>query len=342
MATCKGKPVLYLDSRANIEDEAALSGVWRGRTYSSSSREVYILSPIDAIKNKIKSSKGSLKQGDTCYFGKSSEFPRFKLQDSGFKRCIKIEKANCVVIGDLKGWEYNDYTFLEDELNIYCVYAAYTSYIRCNNKAKKAEWDNDWFQYMVNHKLFYGNELHKIYSGKYTCFSKDTGDDVENIMNGTYTNLITDEELDHAVNQNFDLITEEDITSICEMLDSPDTSTQGLGLKMLSGYNVQATPLTIRTMLGIRPHLARLSEWKSVGVQQVISSIELTSFGNFPTNIYHLLQPGKLHDYTDYDKSLCKHLYLIAIRQVMDKAIKTMDDTGVLSIFGLNVAYEIT
>lgn len=161
-------------------------------------------------------------------------------------------------------------------------------------------------------------------------------------MNGTYTNLITDEEVDKAINQGFDLITEDDISSICDMLDSPDTSTQGLGLKMLSGYNVQATPLTIRTMLGIRPHLARLSEWKSVGVQQVVNSINLTSFGSFPSNIYGLLKPSKLGEYTDYDKNLCKRLYLIAIKQMMDSAVDSIEKTGVLSVFDLKVNYEIT
>lgn len=342
MATCKGKTVLFFRYDANIEDEAALSNIWNTRVYYSSVKDHFILSPLDAIKAKVKSCKGTIKPGDVLYFGKSSNFPRFKLQNSEYKRCIKIDKANCVVLGDISGYQDNGYTFLEDEEYIYCVKPSFTGHIRCGNGAKRAEWQNDWFKYIVNHKLFYGANIQIIYSGYYSYFSKDIGEDVENIMNGTYTNLITDEEVDKAINQGFDLITEDDISSICDMLDSPDTSTQGLGLKMLSGYNVQATPLTIRTMLGIRPHLARLSEWKSVGVQQVVNSINLTSFGSFPSNIYGLLKPSKLGEYTDYDKNLCKRLYLIAIKQMMDSAVDSIEKTGVLSVFDLKVNYEIT
>lgn len=36
----------------------------------------------------------------TLYFHKSAIFPRYKLQDSLFKRCIKIEKADYIVISN--------------------------------------------------------------------------------------------------------------------------------------------------------------------------------------------------------------------------------------------------
>ena len=37
-----------------------------------------------------------------CYFDSSSKFPRFKLMESKFKRCIKPEKATVGIIGDVK------------------------------------------------------------------------------------------------------------------------------------------------------------------------------------------------------------------------------------------------
>ena len=139
MATCKGKPVLFLSSRPNIEDEAALSNVWTNYSYHYNSKDCFVLSPLDAIKAKIKSCRGTLKSGDTLYFSKSSEFPRFKLQGSEYKRCIKLDKADCVVVGGLTGNQDNSYVFLEDELNIYCVRPYYTTMVKCSNSAKRAE-----------------------------------------------------------------------------------------------------------------------------------------------------------------------------------------------------------
>ena len=92
-------------------------------------------------------------------------------------------------------------------------------------------------------------------------------------MNGVYKAIASDTNLDKAINMNFDVITEEDLKSITDLLDSPDQSSQAIGLKMLGAYNINDIPLTIRTLLGFRNYLGSLPEWKSVGVRNTLTTI---------------------------------------------------------------------
>lgn len=342
MYTCNGKRVLSLRYNANIEDKAALSNVWEDYGYRGSTYTIFLKSAADLAKT-VKASKGNLQPKQTLYFGKTSEFPRFKLSESDFKRCIKIEKADIVVIGDLEFNQDNVDCVLEDEEYIYILDSwRAKNYVRCRDSRKKAAWDQDYVKYIKDNELFYGTSIEKVYSGTISIATKDVAFDLENIMNGVYKNIVNDKDLDSAINKNFDSLEVEDLTAICDMLDSSDRTTQGLGLKMLCGYNINDVVLTVRTMLGTRPHLSSCSEWTSVGVQQVLKTIKWRGFGNFPLNMYNVVQPGDNSQvYTEHDKSLCREVYMIAAKQYMDNAINTLNNTGILSTFGVNVTYEI-
>ena len=342
MYTCNGKKVLGLRYNANIEDKAALSNIWEDFGYRGSNVSIFLKSAADIAKI-VKVAKGSLQAKQTLFFGKTSKFPRFKLSESDFKRCIKIEKADTVVVGDLDFTQDNVDNVLEDEEYIYIIdnWRA-KNYVRCRDSRKKAAWDQDCVKYIKDNDLFYGSSIEKIYSGTISIASKEVAFDLENILNGIYKNVITDKELDTAINKNFDSLDVEDLTAICDMLDSSDRTTQGLGLKMLCGYNINDVVLTVRTMLGTRPHLSSCSEWTSVGVQQVLKTIKWRGFGNFPLNMYNVVQPGDNSQvYSEHDKSLCREVYMIAAKQYMDNAINTLNNTGILSTFGVNVTYEI-
>lgn len=340
--TCNGKKVLSLKYNANIEDKAALSNIWDDYGYRGSSYTIFLKSAQEIAKI-VKAAKGTLQPKQTLFFGKTSEFPRFKLSESDFKRCIKIEKADIVVIGDLDFSQDNIDCVLEDEEYIYILdnWRA-KNYIRCRDRIKKAAWDQDPVQYIKDNELFYGTSINKVYSGTISTASKNVAFDLENIINGTYKAIVNDKDLDSMINKNFDVLDIEDLTSICDMLDSSDRTTQGLGLKMLCGYNINDVVLTVRTMLGTRPYLSACSEWNSVGVQQVLKTIKWRGFGNFPLNMYNVVQPGDNSQvYSEHDKSLCKEVYMIAAKQYMDNTINTLNNTGILSTFGVNVTYEI-
>lgn len=342
----RGKPVLFLKYNAAMEDEACLSNIWsEDKRWHSRTFEVYVEGTLSDIKKKVVGSKGTLTQNGTLFFGKSSTFPRFKLGDSGFKRCIKVDKADNVVVGSITGTNYGQLEFYEDEEHIYEVSNLRANYISdrsFRDASKRAAFKLDPIKYVKDHHLFYGANFTPCYQGEITSFNKDCGEDVVNILNGTYKNLIMDNEVDKAVNNTFDTITAEDLKGICDMLDSPDQTTQGLGLKMLFGYNVQDTPLTVRTLLGLREKLGNLNEWKGVGVQQVLSSIGWKGFGQFPSRLYNILPEAKdFSKYTEYDKNLVKDIYIRAAKAYMDSAMRQVNNTGIPALFNLNIVYDV-
>ena len=74
------------------------------------------------IKTKIKSLISPIQDGQTLFFGKTSDFPRFKLSESTLKRCIKIDKADLVIIGKrLESRSETCTEMYEDELHYYVL-----------------------------------------------------------------------------------------------------------------------------------------------------------------------------------------------------------------------------
>ena len=283
MITYKNKPVLLLRSGCNLGDEAVLNNIWVSGNYPFRESYKYSIYPAtkSAVNAKLKTLVSTLTPNATLYFSASSEFPRFKLADTGYKRCIKIEKADLIVMGKLDLNQCDNCYLFEDEEHFYLVDydRMYFSYRSDQNKVGAFKANPE--QYIRDHHLYYGATLTLVYHGP-ICYGQAGSTDVEHIMNGDYKKIITDKDLDAAINGNFDKLDADTVSSICDMLDSPDKVTKGVGLKVLTGYNVQATPLTVRTMIGLREGLASCPEWKGVGVQQVLSSIGWQGFGRFP------------------------------------------------------------
>ena len=343
MITYKNKPVFVLRRCCTLGDEAVLNNIWDTGDYNFSHSRKYTIYPTtkSAVEAKLKTLASTLTSNATLYFSDSSEFPRFKLSDTGYKRCIKIEKADFIVMGKLDLTQCDDCYLFEDEEYIYLIdrNRMYFSYRSEKNKINMFTADPE--QYIRTHHLYYGATLTLIHRGT-ICYSYGGNTDIEHIMNGDYKKIITDEDLDSAINGTFDKLDAETVSSICDMLDSPDKVTKGVGLKILTGYNVQATPLTIRTMLGLREGLSSCPEWKGVGVQQVLSSIGWKGFGHFPGQLWNLLpSKGEENKYTDEDKNLVKDIYMRAVKYFMETAIKQVNDTGIPNTFGLTISYDI-
>lgn len=234
----------------------------------------------------------------------------------------------------------NCYLF-EDEEYFYLVDydRMYFSYRSDQNKVGAFKANPE--QYIRDHHLYYGATLTLVYHGP-ICYSQAGSTDVEHIMNGDYKKIITDKDLDAAINGNFDKLDKDTVSSICDMLDSPDKVTKGVGLKVLTGYNVQATPLTVRTMIGLREGLASCPEWKGVGVQQVLSSIGWQGFGRFPGQLWNLLpRKGEENKYTEEDKNLVKDIYMRAAKYYMEAAMEQVNNTGIPNTFGWTISYDI-
>ena len=343
MITYKNKPVLVLRRNCILGDEAILNNIWDTGDYNFSHSRKYNIYPAtkSAIETKLKNLISTLTPNATLYFSASSEFPRFKLTDTGYKRCIKIDKADFIVMGKLELNQCDNCYLFEDEEYFYLIdYNRMYFYYR-SDQYKVSAFKTNPEQYIRNHHLYYGATLTLVHHGE-ICYGQAGSTDVEHIMNGDYKRIITDKDLDLAINGNFDKLDADTVSSICDMLDSPDKVTKGVGLKILTGYNVQATPLTIRTMLGLREGLGSCPEWKSVGVQQVLSSIGWNGFGHFPGQLWNLLpKKGEENKYTDEDKNLVKDIYMRAAKYFMEAAMKQINDTGIPNTFGWTISYDI-
>ena len=343
MITYKNKPVLVLRRNCTLGDEAVLNNIWDTGDYNFSHSRKYNIYPAtkSAVEAKLKTLASTLTPNATLYFSASSEFPRFKLTDTGYKRCIKIDKADFIVMGKLElNQRYNCYLF-EDEEYFYLIDYDRMYFQYRSDQYKVSAFKTNPEQYIRNHHLYYGATLTLVHHGE-ICYGQAGSTDVEHIMNGDYKKTITDKDLDSAINGNFDKLDADTVSSICDMLDSPDKVTKGVGLKILTGYNVQATPLTIRTMLGLREGLGSCPEWKSVGVQQVLSSIGWNGFGHFPGQLWNLLpKKGEENKYTDEDKNLVKDIYMRAAKYFMEAAMKQVNDTGIPNTFGWTISYDI-
>ena len=344
--TLNDKPIYEFSEYSYIDEWSNLGYIWhQGWIYNQSSK-VFEFSKKDIV-DKIKSVIAQPKSGDVLYFGKSSKFPRFKLSSSDFKRCIKLEKADKVVVSDdvidgsvIGKYRNFDY-FIEDEVGVYLINRNFNN-IRCSKQNLRAEFNNDPIAYIKKY-LLYGSTVIREGPPPSLCLFTDVQyeSDILNIMNGTYTSIISDSELDKSVNNGLDQITEDDLRAVTDLLDSPDKSSQGIGLKMLGALNINDIPLTLRTLLGFRPYLANCQEWKGVSLQNTLNSINWKGFGSF-YDTDCIIQPNSKQVYTELDLSLCKSVYTKIIENKFNATIQEIQDSGILKTFGLNINYEIS
>lgn len=340
MATLNGKELyIFKNYSAQIDEHANLNRVW-----DNVGNVVYINTDLDTIKNKIKSVYTTLKGNETLYFGKTSKFPRFKLTESGFKRCIKLDKADVFVINDINGRTNTFDNLIEDEVAYYLINNSAFKNIYCRNTNESRKFQLNPFDYIEKY-LLYGNSIinKSTTQVKMSVFDGDAGNDVLKIMDGTYKAIVSDKDLDAAVNKKLDLITEEDLKSITELLDSPDKASQGIGLKMLGAYNINDIPLTIRTLLGFRRYLASCSEWTSVGVKNTLSTIKWDDFGDFPNYVRPIIQPGwKNQTYTQRDLDLCKNVYIDLIKKQIEDKVSQIRNMALLDTFNIKITYDVS
>lgn len=308
---------------ASIYD-ARYTSETNGSLFAKSSKE---------IVDKYKSLKGKIAPKAKLYFSSNSKFPRFKLADTEYKRCIKLEKADTVVMNEVT-------TTALDEFEAVLYEAAEVIYCVIKNPHKY--WNNKWQDefnrigidaYMKKYKLG-DSSATKCYDGKVTVIPQKHAQSIYDLMEDLYSNIVTDDDLDKMINITFDKITHDDLKSITEMLDSTDKSVQALGLKMLCGYNVNDTPVTVKTLLGFRDYLSRLPEWKGVGVQQILKSVGWSGFMSFPHGTKYLVEDTK--SISEYDKSLIGTVLTTKLRAHIDAYVEQLRSYQWISAFGIS------
>lgn len=227
---------------------------------------VYPKTDLTSIEDSFKTT--TIKPGTRLYFDQSSGFPRFKLSVSNNKRCIKVPKADYIVVSGNTDYKNPDKIFyvLEDDNRIYIV--------------EELEF-NSWFGTLSNFEsklsgfLSFSN-LRLTHQGRLYSFLKDNVY-LMKYATGEYTvPYITDRDLDKIICNMCPDLTYDELLSIVDMINSEDASVVQLGMKALSAYNVEKYRLTLRLILMTR-HNWYLYTKNTVGTKQLIETLDINS-----------------------------------------------------------------
>ena len=248
---------------------------------------------------------GKLTEGATLYFDKSATFPRYKLEGSGFKRCIKKEKADFIIVGktDAKT-HYRSWFYVYEDPN-YMYVAYYATDDATNQKAFREVG-------LTNMKL--------VWTGQCNIYGPDSQILLE--TNPTKP-LIYDTDLDAYINKTLPAITESDVKQILTMLTSNDNSIVDLGLKTLASYDTTSRPMTTKAILLINNGWTRANGSTSVAVETMLTSLGLTrahcSNYNLKSRLNWINQTNT--PYADEDKVLARSIMRDCIVELLEKEL---------------------
>lgn len=213
-------------------------------------------------QNLIK--KEDVNLSSTLYFDKSCTFPRYKLEGTNFKRCIKIDKADYIIIPkNFKYWNFNTSNYkykIEEEKRIYLF--GQDAYDLIPDKSE------------FNIELF--EQTDYVYAD-----TRDIGYLVHNILNVYNKPFILEEDLDRLISEtHLEKLDADTINSIYEMMSSKDADSVELGCKLLSSFNVFDKSLTTSLLLFLTQ-----DNWfcnkgsKSVAFKSMLQSLHYADHG---------------------------------------------------------------
>ena len=277
-----GRDVYYLDLISYSYDNSIQTKTRWNSWYPETFQRFYFRNPVvllytkKEVEDSIKSKTVDVKTVTKLYFDSASSYPRFKIKDTNYKRCIKYEKCDAVVIPDNISVEYSvySYTIFYSEEND-CFYAIKDTWKPEQNKTYKEieSFGNGDFIDGLKVLNILPKNCKETYKGTISICDNNMMDTIENIIS-KYAKIVSDSELDKVVNATFEDITEETIISLDDMLQSTDKTTVELGKKVLQGLNVTKTPISIAILLATNyPNICGNKAMTSTGVSQVLSSL---------------------------------------------------------------------
>ena len=233
--------------------------------------------------------------GKKIYFHPKSKFPRFKLMGTDYKRTIKPDKCDCIVVPEVpERWIY-----IYTKMRIYKDKCSDALFGISNDIYDSRFVDEKHFLECI--KLWNKIDLEFVQTTHIAEVNRENSFTID-VLFGKYTKpIITDTMLDLEISKSLPIISESDIDSIDSMLDSTDQSVVEMGLKLLTGFNVFETPTIIKTLLYKHWNVATSNKaLNSVAVRKMLNSVDADRkyIGQFPNWAYALAEPGdKFSDY---------------------------------------------
>lgn len=262
---------------------ACVYGIWIGKQPNLE----------NIIKSKI---NNNISVSDKLYFDANCKFPRFKLASKDMKRTIKLNNANKVVISEYSPTYYKTSARYLHTVQPYLVYSPsediyyYISSIRdayydtchkssianfcqCYKKYSSSSHRTELYD-ILKYTQILPNDAFVLQDEIYLLNEKDYKY-IDNIINN-YMQIIYDTELDKFICDGLLPIEEDDINTLYSMLSSNDSSVVGMGLKLLSSYDINSDPMAIVILLNkYWNRIYRNDAIKSVGFQQVLTSLQI-------------------------------------------------------------------
>lgn len=152
--------------------------------------------------------------------------------------------------------------------------------------------------------------------------------------------MILDDDLNKIVDSQNQTLTQDDVDQIMAMLQSTDNETAGLALKLLTNYNVMATPCTVRYMLITTSHNWRWCNAKtSVSVKNMLDTLDLGSYSTyFPACLHYCIKQGETCE--GVDREIFQKFIIDKTKSHIQSYI---DNTvGPILKFGIQVELNVT
>lgn len=299
----KNKPIKYTYSRFDLRllDKVLLPlgyfATMNDPTYMYDNDGSSILTMIN------KNIKPSLNEGSVLYFTKTSKFPRLKLNNTGFTRTTKFEKADVSVIN----MHYEVYM----PICPFFLFETDAFYFAFNVNLRRGYIDDNTYRSdpasYINTNVKFIADLNPVYIGVGNIFCTRMPEVIDALISGKSINLIDDNTLDKITSKGYEKLTKEMFCSIKEMVQSPDSQVVGLGLKMLGMCDL--TDVTSSVLMLLRLNYSKVSstnEWNSVTVKQVRNTVGIFNRRVYKTNFN--IPEIFLKTKSDLDREICAEL----------------------------------
>lgn len=280
------------------------------------------------------------------YFDPKSKYPRFKLSEATtIKRSLTAAKADVCILPKVQYDTYKpQYSSggapRDKNIKLYYSPSEDTYYLidhkpgACYQSSSSKDLNNfinkaintsssdplEQFASAVMAEGIIPADCTLFYSGK-CCFFTDNSEyeQVNNILNN-YMKIIYDTELDKFVSNNLSDLTEDDLKSLSGMLGSQDPTVVGMGIKLLSGYNILDSACSVGILLMSNWNtITSNSAFKSVGFQQILNTLGISEreiYSGITDNIINKLYKSSTND---ADKEKARKIVIDKLKKSFEK-----------------------
>lgn len=293
--------IVYLGSRSSKDNFNNTYDYWVTRPSEKWIKGIFLGTQEDIdneIHSKLNSSDPSTFK--KVYFDPLCKYPRFKLNSlTNIKRCLDPSKADSIILHKMEFTTYSskssisganktrDYLILYSAQNN-CYYLIDYYPIKLydskewkllNKYITQYSKDNtsglhSWASALINGQIL-PSDCVIFYFGKMILTDDKQTEFLDNLYS-KYMKITYDTELDRFINIGLQKPEKEDLETINNMLASSDESVVGMGLKLLTNYNLGASACSIGIIIAQNwGNIIRSSVSRSVGFEQVLATLGL-------------------------------------------------------------------